>query len=94
MATRNGNGAPRSLGEGFVVRASVLGKLLGVRLLTLEARVVVAPPGDEADVVIAARPVSSRALPRGGGGGLAEAAELIDQGEGLLAAARRNGAGT
>ena len=84
--------AGRSLSDGVVVEASVLGRVFGVRLLRLEATVVLSP----AELVeTAARP---RAAPvpvratsvvrRGIGTGLADAARYIDEGAATLAAAR------
>lgn len=81
----------KRLSDGVLVEASILARVLGLRLLTLEATVVLAP----ADVVAnaAARP-SGRGPrpPRVVGRGLAEAARTIDQGSEVLAEARRNDA--
>jgi hypothetical protein len=87
----------RRLSDGVLLEASVLGRVLGVRILTLRATVVLAP----ADVTAAsadrdgprrveARP-SRAALPRRRTGGreLAEAVRRIDEGAELLAEARR-----
>jgi hypothetical protein len=88
----------RRLSDGVLLEASVLGRVLGVRILTLRATVVLAP----ADVTPAsadrdalprradARP--SRPAPprrRPGGRELAEAVRRIDEGAELLAEARR-----
>jgi hypothetical protein len=80
----------KRLSDGVLVEGSILARVLGLRLLTLEATVVLAP----ADVVdAAARPSGRRPLPpRVVGRGLAEAARTIDQGSEFLAEARRNDA--
>ena len=87
----------RRLSEGILVEASVLARLLGIRLLKLDATVVLMP----ADV--AAQPAAPRdrpaleALPPTrlypAGRGLAEAIRHLNEGEELLAEARLNGAG-
>lgn len=90
----------RRLSEGTLIEASVIARLLGIRLLKLQATVMFMP----ADV--AARPAapcdppaleSARAsLPPTrlypAGGGLVEAIRHIHEGEELLAKARDNGA--
>jgi len=76
----------RRLSDGVLVEASILARVLGVRLLTLDATVVLAP----ADVGEPAAPPpagSSR-----GHGGLAEAVRSIDEGARVLARTRRDGA--
>jgi hypothetical protein len=88
----------RRLSDGVLLEASVLGRVFGVRILTLRATVVLAPAS-----VAAAAPADrdrpsrvdarrSRAAParRGAGGReLAEAVRRIDEGAELLAEARR-----
>jgi hypothetical protein len=91
-------GRRRRLSDGVLVEASVLARVLGVRLLTVRATVVLAP----ADVTAAsstdrdpAAPAAARssdvapARRRARGHGLAEAVRRIDEGAELLAAARR-----
>jgi hypothetical protein len=87
----------RRLSQGVLVEASILARLLGLRLLTLEATVVLAP----ADVTtqstgqrsVARRP--SNASPsrrsRVPGRGLADAARNLDEGAKLLEMARNGG---
>jgi hypothetical protein len=90
----------KRLSDGVLVEASVLGRVLGVRILTLRASVVLAP----AEVTAASsanRDLAVRAAaraspirptqPRAAGHGLAEAVRRIDEGAELLAEARRNG---
>jgi hypothetical protein len=91
-------GRRRRLSDGVLLEASVLGRVLGVRILTLRATVVLAPAS-----VTAAAPADrdppgrvdarrSRAAParrRAGGRELAEAVRRIDEGAELLAEARR-----
>lgn len=78
----------KRLSDGVLVEASVLARVLGVRLLTLEATVVLAPA--EIAAHPAARPSGRRQPPSGVGRGLAEAARTIEQGSEVLAEARRN----
>lgn len=84
--------------EGIVVEASILARLLGIRLLTLDATVVIAPADVRAPSAAArdprprtsARPVGAPAARSGvRGRGLAEAVRSIDEGAALLAEARR-----
>jgi hypothetical protein len=83
--------------DGVLIKASILARLLGIRLLKLDATVVVVPaqvaapssaPQDR-------RPVASRgaapARPVAIGGGLAAAVRSIDEGAEILAEARRDG---
>jgi hypothetical protein len=85
------------LSEGVVVEASVLGRVIGIRLLVLNATIVVVP----ADVAAPTSPPGDRpgrpstqaagiAPPRSGpiGGGLAEAIRSINEGAAILAQAR------
>jgi hypothetical protein len=84
--------------DGLLVEASIVARLLGIRLLRLDATVAVVP----ADVP--ARPSSARASPAAPprpavpptqsgamGRGLADAVRSINEGAELLAEARRNG---
>ena len=82
----------RRLSQGVLVEASILARLLGLRLLTLEATMVLVP----AEVTTrspAQRPATSRAsgpAPRNGGSaggarrGLADAVRSLDEGAKLL----------
>ena len=90
------------LSEGGVVEASVRARLLGIRLLTLEANVVIAPaevtvPWAGSNDPSHRSPERSSSVPpaRSGaiGGGLAEAVRSIDEGAALLAEARNGSAG-
>jgi hypothetical protein len=91
----------KRLSDGVLVEASVLGRLLGVRILTLRASVVLAPAEvtsassahHDLAVRAAARssPVAPTRRPPVAGHGLAEAVRRIDEGAELLAEARRNG---
>lgn len=65
----------RRLSEGVALRASVVARLLGIRLLTLDATVLVAP----AEIAATRETV---------GGHLTDAARLIDEGAVSLRAAR------
>ena len=92
-------GAPRS--EGILVEASVVARLLGMRLLKLDATVVLSP-ADVATRSATPRDLptiesgrASEVLPRRphpAGRGLAEAVRHIKEGEELLAEARHDGA--
>lgn len=75
----------RRLSDGALVEASILARVLGIRLLTLDATVVVVP----ADVppAVSPRARSSPAVGRG----LADAVRSINEGAELLADARHNG---
>jgi hypothetical protein len=89
----------RRLSEGILIEASVLARLLGIRLLKLHATVMLMP----ADVAARPAPGDPPALERAraslpptrlypAGRGLAEAIRHINEGEELLAEARHNGA--
>lgn len=88
----------RRLAEGFRVEASILARLMGMKLLKLDATVVVSPSGirqvagSSPDLVI--RPTSRppRTLPVAPGATLADAVRNLKEGAELLAEARRNGA--
>jgi hypothetical protein len=94
------NAAParrRRLSDGVLLEASVLGRVLGVRILTLRATVVLAPatvttPADtDPPARVDGRGSRAAAPPRRRAGGreLAEAVRRIDEGAELLAEARR-----
>lgn len=82
--------------DGVLVEASIVGRVLGLRLLKLDAMVVlvpadVTPPSSPAR---ARRPPSSSSAPARiatGRSRLAEAVRNIDEGAEVLADARRNG---
>ena len=89
--------------DGLVVKASILARLLRIRLLTLEATVVIAPadvtaPSPASPGVGARRPSTRppRALPArsaataSGHRGLAEALRTIDETTAILDEVRRN----
>ena len=93
----------RRQSEGVIVEASILARLLGIRLLKLDATVLVGP----ADVTGSSGPRALRVLPAGhhsvpraqmnaaAGRGLADAIRNINEGAELLAEARRDdGAGS
>jgi hypothetical protein len=78
----------RRISDGVLVEASILARLLGLRLLTLDVRLVLVP----ADVSVPPRrshPPSARLVP---GRGLADAVRSISEGAELLAESRRDGA--
>jgi hypothetical protein len=85
--------------DGLVVEASILARLLRVRLLRLEATVVIVPaevtarPSAPPDVQGRPSARSARPLPEGsatsGRRGLAEAVRTLDEGAAILAEARR-----
>ena len=89
----------RRVSDGVLVEASILARLLGLRLLTLDVTLVLvpaevsaptppsSPPGLHAD----ASPRRYRPPPAVTGGGLADAVRSINEGAELLAEARRNG---
>jgi hypothetical protein len=89
------------LSEGALVEASVVARVLGVRLLRLEATVVLAPadvtatrspapPARTLGRVVAARPAPSRPT----GHRLDDAVRSLEEGAKLLAQARRGARGT
>ena len=90
----------RRLSEGVLLEAKIRARLLGLRLLTIDATVVLSP-ADVAGPAIAAHdpppraPVGSPRMPRSRSAaprrGLAEAVQRIDEGRELLAATRRDG---
>jgi hypothetical protein len=90
----------RRLSEGVLVDASIRARLLGIRLLTIDATVVLAPadvtaPSDAAHDPPrrpSVRPSGiSRNRSAATGHGLAEAVRSINEGAELLAEARRDG---
>lgn len=91
----------KHLSEGMQIEASIVARLLGIKLLKLDARIVIVPP----DVVapsttpVAARSHMSAVSPQTDQKrsaaperrSLADAVRNIDEGAELLAEARRNG---
>jgi hypothetical protein len=90
----------RRLSDGALVEASIAARLLGLRILTLDATVALVP----ADVTAATPAVQERAVhtptrPSGDsrgragpvGHGLADAVRNLDEGATVLAEVRRNG---
>jgi hypothetical protein len=91
----------RRLSEGVLVEATIRARLLGIRLLAIDATVALVPADVTAPSVAAHdRPrrasVRSSSLSRdrsaATGRGLAEAVQSINEGMELLAEARRDGA--
>jgi hypothetical protein len=90
----------RRLSEGVLVDASIRARLLGIRLLTIDAIVVLAPAEVTGPSVAAPDP-RQRAYARSSGmlrkrsaaagRGLAEAVQSINEGAELLAETRRDG---
>jgi hypothetical protein len=81
----------RRLADGLVVEASVVARLFRIRLLAIDASVVITPAQ-----VKARRPLALQSLPRAVptrshtiGPGLAAAVRIIDEGKACLAASRR-----
>jgi hypothetical protein len=93
----------RRLADGVLVDASILARVLGIRLLTLDARVTVLPadvkraspaPIDSRRPRTSARSSAVAPQPSGAiGHGLADAVRAINEGAAILAEARSNGAG-
>ena len=90
----------RRLSEGVLVDASIRARLLGIRLLTIDATVVLAPADVTAPSVAAHDPPQRASVRSSGisrnrsaatGHGLAEAVRSINEGVELLAEARRDG---
>ncbi|HEX7292205.1 MAG TPA: hypothetical protein VF250_13860 [Conexibacter sp.] len=85
--------------DGLVVEASIVARLLGIRLLTLHATVVVSPAEVTAPAAgphdarrLRSMPTAARATPAGASGrGLAEAVRTIDESAAIIAASRRDG---
>jgi hypothetical protein len=90
----------RRLSEGVLVEARIRARLLGIRLLTIDATVVLAP-ADVTGPSVAAHGPPQRASVRSSrlsrnrstatGHALAEAVQNINEGMELLAATRRDG---
>ena len=83
----------RQLSDGLVIDASLVARLLRIRLLTVDVSVIVSPAEMKA---LRAAPVPGRAAgPRGRpdriGAGLAGAEQAIEEGAVTLAASRSNG---
>jgi hypothetical protein len=90
----------RRLSEGVLVDARIRARLLGIRLLTIDATVVLAPADVSAPSVAAHDPPQRASVRSSGisrnrsaatGLGLAEAVQSINEGMELLAATRRDG---
>jgi hypothetical protein len=107
IAPRNAEGAApilltaapdrrKRLSEGVLVEAFVVARLLGLRLLKLDATVVLTPADVGAQRAAPRDPPALDGLPPArlypAGRGLAEAIRHLDEGEELLAQARDNGA--
>jgi hypothetical protein len=73
----------RRVSDGVLVEASILARVLGLRLLTLDVTLVLVPADVSAPSPVSARPVPGR--------GLADAVRSISEGAELLEEARRNG---
>jgi len=86
----------KRLSEGTLVEASVVARLLGMRLLKLDATVVLMPADVAAQSAAPHDPPALDGLPPArlypAGRGLAEAIRHLNDGEELLAEARDNGA--
>ncbi len=86
----------RRLSEGVIVEATVLGRVFGIRLLALDATVVISPAELAEPPRRPAGPPSACAVPppvpagrhRAIGSGLADAARDIDESSATLTAAR------
>jgi hypothetical protein len=76
-----------SLAGGMLVEASILARLFGMRLLTLDASVVLLPAA-----LSSARPIAANGTTRASASvrGLGDAVRRIDESAELLAQARRN----
>jgi hypothetical protein len=92
----------RRLSEGVLVEARIRARLLGIRLLTIDATVVLAPAAVTAPSLAAHDPPQrasvrfsatsrNRSAATGHGHRLAEAVQSISEGVELLAATRRDG---
>ena len=86
----------RQLSDGLVIDASVVARLLRIRLLTLEASVIVSPAemqvphaDDVPGRAISIQPAGSRGRPGRIGAGLAGAEQAIEEGAATLAASLR-----
>ena len=103
MRLKAGSASPttgaRRPSDGILIQASILARLLGLRLLTLDATITLVPAEVTAPSSVARdhpgitpRRGSPAARRRAAGGDLARAVETIGEGEQLLAQARLNGA--
>ena len=86
----------RQLSDALVIDASVVARLLRIRLLTLDASVIVSPAemkvphaGDVPGRGISIQPAGSRGRPGRIGAGLAGAEQAIEEGAATLAASLR-----
>ena len=86
----------RQLSDGLIIDASVVARLLRIRLLTLDASVIVSPAemqaphaGDVPGRGISIQPAGSRGRPGRIGAGLAGAEQAIEEGAATLAASLR-----
>jgi hypothetical protein len=84
--------------HGVLIEGSILARLMGIRLLTLDATVVLVPADVTAPGSVAPRPPISTSVPPhaatrrrswAAGAGLAEAVRSLNEGAELLAQARR-----
>lgn len=91
----------KRLSEGVLVEASVVARLLGLRLLKLDATIMLMPADVAAQPAAPRDPPARDGLPPAGlpparlypaGRGLAEAVRHLNEGEELLAQARDDGA--
>jgi hypothetical protein len=88
----------RRLTDGILVEASILGRVLGIRILTLDATLVLVPAHVSASSPAAlhrpARPPTHSAVPSTrlgpAGQGLAKAVQSINEAAELLATTRHN----
>jgi hypothetical protein len=76
-----------------LVRARVLARVLGIKLLTLDAQVVLEPSEVDAQPATLPPRRGPTGEPRPIGAGLAQATRAIDEGEASLAAARNGVSG-
>jgi hypothetical protein len=81
----------RRLSDGVLVDASIRARVLGIRLLTIDATVVLGPAEVDA-VSCAAHDPSQRTSARSSRHALADAVRSINEGADLLAEARRTDA--
>lgn len=70
-------GANRSLSDGVVVEASVVARLLGLKLLTVKAHVTLTPAGLEPITYVNARAAQSQPSQPHGSGRLRDAVNLL-----------------
>jgi hypothetical protein len=75
------------LSEGLVVKASIVARLFRLRLLAVDASLVISPARAKSRSPVVAARTRSRAI----GGGLAAAERCIDEGAASLAASRAIG---